>query len=134
MEASPEHNPKQAEFTIQEIEEWDEDELLHWIQQKRPKLLRGDNLEKFKKAVILGPIFLKHAGDRKYFQEECSLPIGPSEMLADLASEIAEGDKANRESKCCLSYHGHHLDSQLTVSQGDEQGASTGKQANRVQS
>jgi hypothetical protein len=134
MKASPEHNPKQAESTIQEIEEWDEDELLQWIHKKRPKLLRGDNLEKFKKAVIFGPIFLKHAGDRKYFHEECSLPIGPSEMLADLASEIAEGDKANRESKRGLSYHGHHLDSQLTVSQGEERVASTGKHASRVQS
>ena len=133
MEGSPEHNPKQAESTIQEIKAWDDDELLHWIQQKEPKLLTGDNLEKFKKACFPGQIFLKHAGERKYFHENCDLPIGISHELADLASEIAEEDKANRESKCSLSYHGHHLDSQLTVSQGKERGASTGKHTNRVQ-
>jgi hypothetical protein len=99
MNNSPEHSPKQAEPTIQEIEEWDEDELLSWIQKKRKKLLRGDNLEKFKSADIPGSIFLKHAGDRKFFHEDCSLPIGPSEALADLASEIAGGETAGMKSK-----------------------------------
>jgi hypothetical protein len=40
--------PQQASHTkptIEEIKEWNEDELLKWIQQKRPGLLRGDNLE-----------------------------------------------------------------------------------------
>ena len=110
-----------------------EDKLLCWVDKERPKLLGGDDREKFKKAGIPGLIFLKHAGDRKYFHEECGLSIGSSEMLADLASEIVEGDKANRKGKCGLSYHGHHLDSQLTVSQGEERGASIGKHANRVQ-
>jgi hypothetical protein len=115
MEDPPEHNPKQAESTTQKMEGWNKDRLLNWIQDKRPGQLEGDSLEIFKKAAIPGLIFLKHAGDKKYFREECGLPLGPSEVLADLASEIIEGDKTNREGKCGLSYYGHHLDSQLTM-------------------
>ena len=43
MESFPEHNPKHASHTkptIEEIKKWDEDELLEWIQQKEPKLLK----------------------------------------------------------------------------------------------
>jgi hypothetical protein len=83
--------------------------LLEWIQQKEPKPLKGDNLEKFKATSIDGVIFLKHAGDKTYFHEECNLPIGTSERLADLASEIAGGETAGM------------------VQKGKEQDTSTGK-------
>ena len=97
MDSHPERNPKQASHTkptIEEIKEWDGDELLEWILEKRPKALKGDKLEKFKAADIDGATFLKHAGSKKYFHEECNLPIGTSERLADLASEIAGGETA----------------------------------------
>src|SRR5271170_8075956 len=42
--------PSHTEPTIEEIKKWDADELLDWIQQKLPKLLKGDKLEKFKDA------------------------------------------------------------------------------------
>jgi hypothetical protein len=78
---------------------WDADELLDWIQQKLPTLLNGDDLKKLKEERIHGVIFLNHAGDRKYFREECNLPIGTSEMLADLARKIAGGETAGIKSK-----------------------------------
>jgi hypothetical protein len=112
MDSSPEHNPKHASHTkptIEEIKKWDEDELLEWIQQKEPKLLKGDKLEKFKDSSIDGVIFLKYAGDKKYFHKECNLPIGTSERLADLASEIAGGETTGMAQK------------------GKEQDTSTGK-------
>jgi hypothetical protein len=71
------------------VKEWDNDQLLKWIQQKRPKLLRNvDNLEKFKAAQISGMVFLRKAGDAEFFESKCHLPVGPSEELAYLASEI----------------------------------------------
>jgi hypothetical protein len=111
--------------TIQEIEDWDKDELLKWIQQKKPKLLGGENLEKFKKECISGHTFLKYAGNTDFFQKNCHLPAGTSSDLADLASEIKTG------SKHYLSYHGRNSDSQLTVSQGDSKQAG-GEEQNRL--
>jgi len=114
----PEHDPEQASHTkptVEEIKRWDEDELRRQIQQKAPNLLKGDKLEKFKNASIDGVIFLKHAGDETYFHEKCNLPIGTSERLADLASEIAgmvqkgkEQDtntgKSTDHAPCCSLY------------------------------
>ena len=121
MDTFQEHNPEeasQAEPTIEEIKEWNQDELLEWIQRKEPKLLKGDKLEKFKDASIDGVIFLKYAGDKMYFHKECNLPIGTSERLADLASEIARREIARRETAC-------------TVQKGKEQDTSTGKSTPR---
>jgi len=76
--------------TMEEVKEWDKDELLKWIQQKRPKLLTDDDdVEKFKAAKIPGDVFLTLAGDVKSFQKNCHLPFGPSKGLANLAEEIA---------------------------------------------
>ena len=88
-----------TEPTTEEIKQWDEDELLGWIQQKRPKLLKGDDFKKLKDARIDGTTFLKHAGDVGFFENKCKLPIGTSERLADLAGEIAGGETASAKSK-----------------------------------
>src|SRR4051794_6738078 len=88
----PEHNCKQAsqtESTIDKIKGYDVDELLEWFEQNRPKTLTGKPRDKFKDADINGDSFLKHAGDKKFFLEDCKLPAATSERLADLASEIA---------------------------------------------
>jgi hypothetical protein len=77
----------------------DEDELLKWIQRRRPGLLRGDNLEKFKAAFIRGGFFVKQAGDVGFFENKCKLPIGISGELADLAREIARGETVGIKSK-----------------------------------
>ena len=84
--------------TIEEVKEWDEDELLEWIRQKRPKLLQGDDLENFKAARISGEAFLLEAGNAKFFQE-WNLSYGSSVVLADLARQIKDGETAAIKSK-----------------------------------
>ncbi|KAN0070583.1 hypothetical protein V8E54_011452 [Elaphomyces granulatus] len=75
--------------TVEVVKEWDDDQLVKWIQQKRPKLLKNvDNLEKFKAAQISGDVFLTLADDVDFFKNTCNLPAGPSKGLANLASEI----------------------------------------------
>jgi hypothetical protein len=85
--------------TIEEVKKWDADELLEWIEQQEPKLLKGDKLEKFKAADISGRAFLMKADNVEFFKKECNLPIGPSVVLADLAREIAGGETASIKSK-----------------------------------
>jgi hypothetical protein len=102
MDSSPEHNPKQAGHTkptIEEIKKWNEDELLRRIEDMRPELLRGNNLEKFKAAFIDGDVFVDHAGDVEFFENKCKLPIGISERLAKLAREVTGGQTAGITSK-----------------------------------
>jgi len=87
----------------------DEDELLGWIQEKLPKLLKDDDLKKLQGERVDGVVFLNHAGDKKYFHEECNLASGTSERLAKLAKEIAGEETAGM------------------VQKGKEQDTSTGK-------
>ena len=107
MESFLEHNSKQASQavpTIEEVKNWDADELLEWIKENRPKLLKVDKLEKFEAEDISGDVFVDHAGDVEFFENKCNLPSGTSERLANLAREIAGG-----------------------IQKGKEQGTSTGK-------
>jgi len=78
-----------AKPKIEKIETWDEDDLLKWIQQRHPKLLKGDDFKKLKRERVDGVVFLTHAGDKKYFRKECNLASGTSERLANLARETA---------------------------------------------
>ena len=87
------------ESSIQEIRGFGDDELLQWIQQKEPKLIRGENIQKFKEAAITGRSFLNHAGDVDFFERKCRLPPVLSDDLADLASEII-----GKKSKYYLHY------------------------------
>ena len=79
----------QSESTIDEIKRCNVGELLKWFDKNRPKALTDKPRDKFEEADINGVTFLKHVGDKKFFHEECKLPIGTSEKLADIASEIA---------------------------------------------
>jgi hypothetical protein len=91
MNTFPEHSSKQASQavpTIEEIKNWDADELLQWMKDNRPKLLKGDKLEKFEAGDISGDVFVDHAGDVEFFESKCNLPSGTSERLANLAREI----------------------------------------------
>ena len=102
MSTSAEQNSKQSEpnsqssqaisatneTSIQEIRGFGDNELLQWIQQKEPTLVRGENVEKFKAEHITGRAFLKHAGDVDFYKMKCKLPPVLSDDLADLASEI----------------------------------------------
>jgi hypothetical protein len=76
--------------TVQQMKGGDKDELLQWIQRKRPNLLSGDNLEKFIAAKIPGEAFLWGAGDKKIFMDN-GLLAWVSEGLAILSHEVKEG-------------------------------------------
>jgi len=76
--------------TAQQMNKWDQDELLQWIQQKKPNLLSHDDLEKFTAAKFLGESFLRRAGDLDIFTK-AGLPVGVSEVLANLGDEVKEG-------------------------------------------
>ena len=98
-DSNPDDSPvmnKTPNPTMEEVKEWDNDQLLNWIQEFRPKLLRGQNIENFKAAEISGRLFLKKAGDVQYFKNECHLPVGPSEDLADLAEEMNAVNKQGK--------------------------------------
>jgi len=112
MDFLSEHNSKQAsqaESTIDEIKGYDVGEPLKWFDKNRPKVLTGKPRDKFEEADINGVTFLKHVGDKKFFHEECKLPIETSEKLADIANEIAG-----------------------VVQKGKEQDTSTGKSTDHV--
>jgi hypothetical protein len=76
--------------TVQQMEDWDKDELLRWIQQKEPNLLSGDDLEKYIAAEISGNVFLWAAGDADFFMK-ADLPLGISLGLAILGHKVKEG-------------------------------------------
>ena len=73
------------------MKDWDQDNLLQWIQQKRPNLLRREHLDKFRAAEFLGETFLRRAGDVDFFMK-AGLPLGVSEVLASLGDEVKEGE------------------------------------------
>jgi hypothetical protein len=99
MNTFREQDPKTAshtKFTFEEVIKWDKNDLLKWIHQERPGLLKDDNLTKFGDAFINKNVFVNHAGDVEFFKSECGLPIGISESLAKLAWE-AGGDRRYKE-------------------------------------
>ena len=85
--------------TVEEVEEWDQHELLEWIQKKRPELLEDDTLEILKAADISGATFLMQADNTEFFQEKCNLPFGVSWTLAHLAADIIGMETASMKSK-----------------------------------
>jgi hypothetical protein len=89
--------PVTNEPTTQEMEIWNKDKLLLWIQEKKPELFEDEVLETSKAARVSGKAFLNHAGDLGFFKG-CNLPMGTSWDLADLAKET-------KKSKHYLSYH-----------------------------
>src|SRR3954453_12482872 len=76
--------------TVQEMETWDEEVVLQWIQQNYHFILKGDNLENFKKACIGGIAFLDSDVD---FYETCRLPRGVGLALKRLADKVKEEGK-----------------------------------------
>jgi hypothetical protein len=90
--------------TVREVEDWNKDRLLKFIQQKRPHILEDDDdLENFKKAKISGKFFLTLAGKTEFFEEKCHLPVGISGELAEVVKEIT-GAKTTIEQGKLLSF------------------------------
>src|SRR5271155_3654101 len=75
--------------TIQDMDTWDKEKVLRWIQQRKPNVLQYDDLDNFNKARIDGTAFL----DSSYmiFHEDCHLSVGASLGLRHLADEVKEG-------------------------------------------
>jgi hypothetical protein len=76
--------------TVQQMKYWNKDELLEWMEQEKPQLLGGENLNKFKAAGFLGENLLRHAGNADFFMK-AGLPLGVCDALASLGVEIKEG-------------------------------------------
>ena len=118
MDSTPEQNPGlsspggQGKPVTNEptIRKMGYEALLTWIQQVKPTLLSGEDLENFKKEHINGDVFLGHASDRKFFKEECNLPAGPSDGLAKLASDVIGKETIGTKSQSYLSRHARHAD------------------------
>ena len=72
------------------METWDKEKVLQWIQQRKPNILKDDDLENFNKACITGRAFL--VSDVEFFKS-CDLPLGVSLALKDLADEVKEEGK-----------------------------------------
>jgi hypothetical protein len=99
MNPPPEHTPKQASYKEKAEVDWNVNDLLAWIKDKRPNLLDDDKSEKLRKAEMSGEVFLACAGDWEAFQKGCNLPFGTCVILADLAKELAGGETAGMKSK-----------------------------------
>ena len=72
---------------------WDEEKVLRWIEQRDPKLLKGGNLKSFKKADIIGRVFV--VSDAELFQSE-GVSRGRSLALVDLVNEVNEVNEVNK--------------------------------------
>jgi hypothetical protein len=71
--------------TVREMKTWDSKEVLRWIEQREPKLLKGNDLKSFKEANFAGSAFLLCS--RKDFQE-CGLSFGVRLVLENLVIEV----------------------------------------------
>jgi len=76
--------------TVEKMETWDKGEVLQWIQQRKPNLLKGDNLKKFNKADITGSAFLLSSFE---FFKGCTLSPGASLVLNSLVDEVKKEGK-----------------------------------------
>ena len=93
----PEHTPKQASYKEKATIEWNVDDLVGWIKEKRPHLLNDDKIEKLRTAEITGEVFLDR--DKEFFKNKCKLPPGTAVVLANLSRELAEEEAAGIKSK-----------------------------------
>ena len=71
--------------TVEEVETWNNKKTLRWIQKRNRNILKHDNLEKFKKAYIIGSSFLRSDVDS---YKTCGLPPGVGLALKILADEV----------------------------------------------
>jgi hypothetical protein len=81
--------PKPEIPTVEEVETWDLDTLYEWIQEMKPNILKGDDLEKLRKLDFDGDAFL--LSSLKFFQETCGLAAVVSLKLKGLANKVKQG-------------------------------------------
>ena len=90
--------------TVKVMESWGKEKVFRWIQQRKPNLLEGDDVNKFKNARITGSSFLLSGFN--FFHKICGITPGPSLDLNGLVDEVKKG-------KSILEMH---LRDQLTMS------------------
>ncbi|KIW99752.1 uncharacterized protein Z518_11165 [Rhinocladiella mackenziei CBS 650.93] len=83
--------------TIQEMESWNDEQLLKWIKDRQPKIFRdNDDVLTFKAAKISGSAFMEYAEDLDFFRE-IHLPLGVYRDLASLARKVKkQNDQSNQ--------------------------------------
>ena len=96
MEPLPEHTPKQASYKEKAASEWDLNDLLAWIKDKRPDLLDDEDSEKLRKEKMSGEVFLRYAGNWEFFRKGYNLSTSTAGMLANLATELVEEEKRSK--------------------------------------
>jgi len=88
---SPEHDSKQASYKEKAISDWDLDDLVGWINEKRKNLLEDDEIEKLRKTGVKVATFLSTAAhDWHFFTDICGLLPGTAVVLVDLSRELKE--------------------------------------------
>jgi hypothetical protein len=74
--------------TVEEMETSEKEEVLRWIQQRKPNLLKGGDLKNFNEANFTGSAFLLSSCE---FFQRCKLSPGASLVLDSLVNEVKEG-------------------------------------------
>ena len=74
--------------TVEVIENWDEEKLLQWIQQRKPGLLTENELKNLEKLNFRGSSFL---GFTVELFERCGLSVPASAGLQILVNEVLNG-------------------------------------------
>jgi hypothetical protein len=75
--------------TVQEMETWDDEKLLRWIQQRNRNILKYDDLDNFNQARITGAAFL--GSSFEFLNKFCCLSPAVSLGLVRLVDEVKEG-------------------------------------------
>ncbi|KIX05618.1 uncharacterized protein Z518_03590 [Rhinocladiella mackenziei CBS 650.93] len=80
----------QGQNATQEMESWDDEQLLEWIKDTQPNIFCDDeDVLTFKAAQISGSTFLDYAEDLGFFRET-RLPLGVYWALASLARKVSK--------------------------------------------
>ena len=69
------------------VEGWNDKQLLQWIKNLKPGLLKDGNLKTVEGLRLWGFVFLEKAGDTNFFQN-CGLTFVASASLATLARRV----------------------------------------------
>ena len=71
--------------TVEDMNTWDKNKVLRWIQQ-RNRILEDDDLNNFNKARMNGTDFL--LSGYKFFHQDCHLSLGASLGLQALVNKV----------------------------------------------
>jgi hypothetical protein len=84
----PSTQPLLRTLRAEEMKTWNAEKVLQWIQQRSGNILRGDEVDNFKRADITGSAFLLSSFE---FFKSCALSPGTSLVLTSLVDEVKGG-------------------------------------------